>query len=104
MVATGDKENLAIIQNELQSLALPNEYCINAIAKEPTRGNFIGSGIIAIAEEKLGQLWVGIEQSIDYISSAVRDISRLREIIDVPVPPELHKMINPSASNGKRVS
>ena len=82
---------------------MPDEYCIKAIAKELRLGNLIGSGIIAIAEEKLGQLWVGIEQSIDYISLAARDIGKLREIIDVPVPPELHKMNKLSASNGKKV-
>ena len=41
---------------ELEFLVVPAEYCINAIAKELTLDNFIRSGIIAIAEEKLNQL------------------------------------------------
>ena len=41
---------------EYQFLVVPNEYYINAIAKELILDNFIGSGIIAIAEEKLNQL------------------------------------------------
>ena len=37
----------------LQFLVVPDEYCINAIAKELMLENFTGSGTIAIAEEKL---------------------------------------------------
>ena len=44
-----------------------------------------------------------MEQSTYYISLAARHIGKLREIIAVPVPPELHKMNKLSASNGKRV-
>ena len=41
---------------EPEFLVVPAEYCINAIAKELTLDTFIGSGIIAITEEKLDQL------------------------------------------------
>ena len=41
---------------ELQFLVVIDEYCINFIAIELTLDNFIGSSIIAIAEEKLNQL------------------------------------------------
>ena len=41
---------------ELQIIVVPDDYCINAIAKELMLDNFIGSGIIAVVEEKLNQL------------------------------------------------
>ena len=41
---------------ELRFIIVPDDYCINAIAKELILDNFIGSGIIAVVEEKLNQL------------------------------------------------
>jgi hypothetical protein len=38
---------------ELQFLVIPDEYRINAIARELTVDNLISSGITTIAEEKL---------------------------------------------------
>jgi|TARA_A100001388_G_C28707717_1_gene469556 hypothetical protein len=51
----------------------------------------------------MNQFSFGIEQSKGYVSLAASRICRLRDIIEVPTPPGLHKMNKPSASNGKMV-
>ncbi len=50
-------------------LELP-ERCIRACMKSPVLDPFIGSGTTAIAAEKYGVEWAGIELSLEYIKSA----------------------------------
>lgn len=57
------------------------QRCISAIGSGPVLDPFIGSGTTAIAAEKLGYEWVGIESSQEYIDQALK---RIKDYIIAP--------------------
>ena len=47
---------------------------------------FLGSGTTAVAAEKIGRLWCGIEISAEYVAEARRRLSRYQNARIAPLP------------------
>ena len=56
------------------------ERCIESVGEGPVLDPFIGSGTTAIAAEKIGVDWIGIEKSPEYVEMAWRRIRGSKEI------------------------
>lgn len=55
------------------------ERCIQSVGKGPVLDPFMGSGTTAIAAERAGLKWIGIEKSEVYVDMANKRINAMRE-------------------------